>query len=183
MGDEGVKEGRQEDRRVVSQESEDKSKVAAEVATVKVAAGRRTPKWLFQGGDFGDDDGFGATALVDLADDGDLVAGEGEELGILAAGGSGVGDGPVDGTVVGKDDERRTGLGAGNGALLADGLGKIFGEGTGGVEDVTIDGNGGGFVGIQVKGGREEQEKCESGDGRGAMTVHWILPPVGAKKV
>ena len=109
--------------------------------------------------------------MVDLADDGDLVAGEGEELGILAAGGSGVGDGPVDGTVVGKDDERRTGLGAGNGALLADGLGKIFGEGTGGVEDVTIDGNGGGFVGIQVKGNREEQEKRESGDGRGAMPL------------
>ena len=83
--------------------------------------------------DFFDHHGLGAAALVNFAGGGDFVSGKGQQLGILATGRSDAGDRPVDDSVVCKNDERRAGLRAGDGALFADGFLKAFGEGARGI--------------------------------------------------
>lgn len=99
------------------------------------------PLTLLLGGlgfDFFDDDGFGAASLVDLAAGGDFISGEREKLGILAGGWSGVRDGPIDGAIVGENDERRTGVRARSSARFTDGFFETFCEGTGGVKNVAF---------------------------------------------
>ena len=57
------------------------------------------------GGDFIDDDGFGAAAVIDLATGGNFFSSEGKKLGVLSAGRGRIGDGPVDCAVFRKDDQ------------------------------------------------------------------------------
>src|SRR5271157_980836 len=75
-----------------------------------------------------DNDSLGAAALVHLTGDRHFFSREGKQLRILAGGGHGIRDRPIDRAIFGKDDERRPRLGAGDGALAADGFVEAFGK-------------------------------------------------------
>src|SRR5580704_2792058 len=70
--------------------------------------------------DLVDHDGFGTSALVDLAGHNDFFRGKRKKLGVLSARWRGGGDGPVDGAVFGEDDELRACIGASGRTLFAD---------------------------------------------------------------
>ena len=109
-----------------------------------------------------DHQGVGAAAFIKFAGGGNTVSGKFGEAGVSSFGGHSAVDGPVDGAVLGEDDELGTFLGAGESTFTADGFVQIFGEGAGGVEHIAF--NGYGFLLGEQRGG--EGQSCEDNGGR-----------------
>src|SRR5215471_2272012 len=97
---------------------------------------------LFLSFDFIDHDRRRSSAFKHLPTSANFLPGEGQEFVVLAAGRSGVGDGPIDRPAVRQNHQGRTGLSARDRTLGADGFLQPLGESTCRIQHVALDCNG-----------------------------------------
>src|SRR6516162_460897 len=81
---------------------------------------------------------LGAVPFVDLSTRTDLFARVWQQSVVLSGGWGGIGNGPIDRAILREDHERRSRLGAGGGAVAADGLFQAFGESARRIEHISL---------------------------------------------
>lgn len=122
---------------------------------------------------FLDDDRGGSSTRKCFPAGGDFLAGEWKQLVVLAAGWSGVSDGPVDRAVIRQNDQWRAGLGACCSAFGADRFLQAFGECAGRIQNIAV--YSGRFSGVAAPGQRAGDYCQDQGQHQPVASAHVII--------